>query len=198
MDPFLVDELASFPDSSNAATLSQAATSASAAAASSSSSSSTLPPTGSPAVPRDVLDLQALLQSMSLPYHPSVLPLLLDHYHAYTSSLLQYLHSVSSYAGRAAVDEAAVDELIAAFTASHSPTPPPPSLELLLPLAVHRNSTPLPLSRIVKEKGEVFLPPERFLLTRPNYAMDTQAERGGGRGGGGGGGGGGGARSGGG
>ena len=202
MDPFLVDDFASFPDSSTASALSQAAASAtpSAAASASATSRTTLLPSTSPATPRDVLDLQSTLQSLNLPYHPSILPLLLDHYHAYTSALLHYVHSVSAYAGRTDVDEAAVDELIAAFTASHSPAPPPPSLELLLPLAVHRNATPLPLSRIAKEKGEVFLPPERFLLTRGDYVIDTEERggggggRGGGWGGGGGGGGGRGAR----
>jgi hypothetical protein len=172
MDPFLVDQFASFPDSSQAASLSQAAASASTSPSSNTAISGALTSSSS-AVPRDVLDLTALLQSMSLSYHPSILPLLLDHYHHYTASLLTYLHSVSSYAGRPTVDEEVIDGLITAFTASTSPAPPPPSLELMLPLAVQRNAIPLPPSRIVKEKGEVFLPPERYLLTRPNYQLDT-------------------------
>ena len=188
MDPFLVDEFASFPDSSQAAALSEAAAFVPATASASASSASpsvgpgglllAAPQSSAPAaVPRDVLDLRALLRSLSLSYEPSVLPVLLDHYHAYTSSLLSYLHSVSSYAGRAEVDDEAVADLITAFTASASPAPPPPALELLLPLAVQRNSAPLPPSRIVKERGEVFLPPDRFLLTRPAYTVDTRPAR---------------------
>ena len=125
-------------------------------------------------LPRDCKDLMALLQSMGLAYHPSILPLLLDHYHQLTAALLTHIATTAQHTHRTPTDASDINAAIAAFAATSScaPTLPPP-LELMLPLAVQRNAVPLPLLRLQREKGEVMLPPDRFLLTHRSWQADV-------------------------
>ena len=125
-------------------------------------------------LPRDCKDLVALLQSMGLAYHPSILPLLLDHYHQLTAALVTHIATTSQHTHRTPTDASDVSAIIASFAATSSCAPSlPPPIELMLPLAVHRNAVPLPLLRLQREKGEVMLPPDRFLLTHRSWQADV-------------------------
>ena len=163
-------------DSSNFPTSSvDPSTAATTAAATSSASTSTATLPSIPStLPRDCYDLVALLQSMGLAYHPSVLPLLLDHYHQLTAALLTHIATTAQHTHRQPSDSSDVSAVIASFAASSglAPTLPPP-LELMLPLAVQRNAVPLPLLRLQREKGEVMLPPDRFLLTHRSWQAEV-------------------------
>ena len=141
-----------------------------------SNSTATLPSIPS-TLPRDCRDLVLLLQSMGLAYHPSILPLLLDHYHQLTSALLTHVATTAAYTHHTPASHSDMHALLASFasTSSCAPTLPPP-VELMLPLAVQRNAVPLPLLRLQREKGEVMLPPDRFLLTHRSWQAEVGHE----------------------
>lgn len=115
--------------------------------------------------PRDAVILDQILRQMGVKeYNPRVLAQLLEFTHRYVYEILTDAQDYRDYAGRKEIDMEDI-RMATQTRDSYMLTDPLPR-ELLLSMARHCNSIPLPQ---IPERFGVRLPEEKYCLTAANY-----------------------------
>lgn len=126
--------------------------------------------TGSKSIPKEAQIMAAILKDMGVnEYEPRVLNQMMEFSYRYLTDVLEDAKLCSSHANKKSID---LDDIKMAiqFKLDHSYTNPPPR-DLLMDVARHKNSVPLPL---IKPFTGPKLPPDRYCFTAPNYRLKSQ------------------------
>ena len=122
-------------------------------------------PPGGKIIPKDGQVIAAILKDMGVQdYEPRVLHQLLEFSYRYASHVLEDAMLYSTYAGKKTVDANDVRLAVEKLSDKMFTTPPP--RDLLMDLARHKNSVPLPP---IKSHAGPRLPPDRYSLIACNY-----------------------------
>ena len=120
---------------------------------------------GNKASPKDAQVIAAILKDMGVQeYEPRVLHQLLEFAYRYASNVLEDAVLYSTYAGKKSVDANDVRLAVEKLSDKMFTTPPPH--DLLMELARHKNSIPLPP---IKSHAGPRIPPDRYSLIACNY-----------------------------
>lgn len=117
--------------------------------------------------PKDAQTIAAILEDMGITeYEPRLINQLLEFTYKYVTDTIDTAMVYSAHAGKKNID---VDDIKIAVQTQldHTLTNPPPR-DLLLDVAKHKNSIPLPL---IKPIGAPILPPDRYCLTSTNFKL---------------------------
>jgi len=121
-------------------------------------------------VPKDAQLMAAILKDMGVTdYEPKVINQMLEFTYRYVTDILEEAKVYSYHANKKTVD--CDDVALAVHTKMDNSFTTPPPRELLLELARHKNSQPLPL---IKQGIGLRLPPDRFCFLSPNYRVKSQ------------------------
>lgn len=123
--------------------------------------------------PKDALTVSAILEDMGVAdFDPRLVNAMLEFTYKLTVDTLDAAAVYSTHAGKRNID---VDDIKIAVQTEldHTLTNPPPR-DLLLDVAKHKNSIPLPL---IKPIGAPILPPDRYCLMSSNFMLSKRSAK---------------------
>ncbi|KAK2155710.1 hypothetical protein LSH36_233g06043 [Paralvinella palmiformis] len=123
--------------------------------------------TSSKSSPKDAQVMAATLKDMGVAeYEPRVINQMLEFTYRYVTDILDDAKVYSAHANKKNIDTEDV-RLAIQCKLDHSFTTPPPR-DLLMDIARHKNTNPLPL---IKPYTGIKLPPDRYCLAQANYRL---------------------------